>query len=167
MKKILAVISGLVIIAAVGCQPITPQQAQVIAQQAGTFSAVGWIAADNPSTGAVAAVAGIIDIVNNLCTNIVAGKTYTEVVYPQTVTVIQKQIPAQYQPLAQAASLSFLGAIDLLFALHPDWQATQSTGIGVVNSFMNGVKAGLAMQADNPAIQQARRTAAMRCAIKR
>lgn len=166
MKRVIFAVLGLVLAISLNGCSITPDQAKVIAQQAGMFSAVGWIAVDNPSTDAVVAVSAVVDIIKEKAKDIQTGKTYTEVVYPEVVKVIDTKVKEQYRPLAKAASLSFLGSIDLLFALHPEWKADQDTALGIVNAFMDGVKAGLGLRADHPAIQQARKTASARARVK-
>ena len=165
MKKVITAVAGLVIaVGLVGCS-ITPEQAKVVAQQAGVFSAVGWIAMDNPSTDAVVVVSGIVDVIKEKSKSIEAGKTYTEVVYPEVVKVIDTKVAPQYRPLAKAGTLSFLGSVDMLFALHPEWKADQNVALGIVNAFMDGVKAGLGLRANNAAIIQARKTATARAMV--
>lgn len=165
MKKIIAAVAGIVMaVSLVGCK-ITPEQAKVVAQQAGVFSAVGWIAMDNPSTDAVVVVSGIVDVIKEKSKSIEAGKTYTEVVYPEIVKVIDTKVAPQYRPLAKAGTLSFLGSVDMLFALHPEWKADQDVALGIVNAFMDGVKAGLGLRADSAAIIQARKTATARAMV--
>lgn len=144
-----------------GCK-ITPEQVKTIAQQSGMFTAVGWIAYDNPDTNEIAVVSSLVDVIKEKSKDIQEGKTYTEVVYPEVVTIIDTKLEPQYRPLAKAATLSFLGGLDLLFATHPEWKADQDIALSVVDSFMDGVKLGLSLDSNNAAIQQARKTAAMR-----
>jgi len=57
-----------------GCK-ITPEQAKVIAQNAGIYSAVIWIAVDNPTSNQIAEVKGILDVIKDNATKIESGKT--------------------------------------------------------------------------------------------
>ena len=149
-----------------GCV-IKPEQAKVIAEQTGLFSAVGWIAADNPSDEQIAAVVGLLSVIETKAADVVAGKTYTEVVYPELVKVINAKVEAQYQPLARAASLSLLGGLDMLFAVHPEWKEDQDMAISIVNAFVAGAQRGFSLDKDHPAMVQARKTAALRAAALR
>jgi len=138
MKQAVMGLLSLVLIGAVfvaGCD-IKPEQVKVIAQNVGLFSAVGWIAYDNP-----------------------------EVVYPELVKIIDKDVEEQYRPVCKAASLSLLGGIDLLFATHPEWKEDQDLAIQVVDAFILGAKNGLSLKADDPRLLQAKETASKRKAV--
>lgn len=166
MKKVISSIAGLVLVVGLcGCS-ITKEQVQVVAQQAGVFAAVSWIATDNPSTDAVVVVSYVVRVIQDKSKDITAGKTYTEAVYPEVVKVIDANIKPQYGPIAKVAALSFMGSIDLMFALHPEWRTDQDTALSVVTAFTSGVTQGLALKADHPAVLQARRTAVMRMQAK-
>jgi len=144
-----------------GCQ-LTPEQSKTIAQQTGLFAAVGWIAADNPTAEEIAAVETIVDTIVTKADDVTAGKTYTEVVYPELVKVINQMLEPQYKPLAKAASLSLLGSIDMMFALHPEWKEDEALAIDLVKAFVTGAKQGLGLDSAHPAMKRARETAAMR-----
>ena len=64
-----------------GCN-VTQDQAKAIAQQTGLFSAVGWIAASNPSTNQIQEVKTILVVISKNSGKITAGQSYTEVIYP-------------------------------------------------------------------------------------
>ena len=148
-----------------GCK-LTPEQVKTIAQQTGLFAAVGWIAADNPTAIQIDAVKGIVDIIQKKSDAIVAGKTFTEVVYPEVEKIINTDFEPQMRPLAKACALSLLGSIDMLFALHPEWKADEDLAMGTVKSFCLGAKNGFNLDASHPAMVQARTTATLRAKVK-
>jgi len=158
---ITSVIAVLMVVSITGCN-IDNNQAKVIANQTGLFAAVGWIAADNPSTDDIAKVAGILVVIQEKAAGVAQGKTYTEVIYPEVVLAINTTMEAQYRPLAKAASLSLLGAIDMMFALHPEWKADQDFARLLVTSFVSGAQNGFSLDSEHPAILQARATAKLR-----
>jgi len=168
VKKVISGIVGLVMLSALvmtgGCT-LTPEQVKVISQNAGLFAAVGWIAYDNPDQSAIDSVVSIMDTVIAKAKDVEDGKTYTEVVYPELVKVIDKDVKEQDRPLCKAASLTLLNGIDTLFAMHPEWKADQDVALGVVNSFVLGAKNGLALGEDHEVIKQARASATHRAKI--
>ena len=141
------------------CQP---EQVKVVAQNAGLFSAVGWIAYDNPSTNEVAAVEGILVVIEENAADVQAGATYVEVIFPELLKVIKTDIKPQYRPLCKAGGLSLLSGIDMLFAANPEWREEQDKAISVVNAFLLGAKHGLNMAEDDPVMVEARRAATHR-----
>jgi len=162
MKKILAVVTALVVLCCgitltSGCK-LTPEQMKVIAHQTGLFSAVSWIAADNPTPEGVTAVKGIVKVISTKAEQVEDGKTYTEVIYPELIKIIDADFAPQYRPLAKAASISLLGSIDMLFALHPEYKADEKLALDTVKAFCAGAEAGLGLDNAHPAIQQARMT---------
>jgi len=170
MKKVVA--TGMVVLMMLsalvftsGCNKLTPEQIKVIAQNAGLFSAVGWIAYDNPDASAIESVISILDTIKSKCAQVEAGKTYTEVVYPELVKIIEKDVKEQDRPLCKAAALTLLNGIDTLFAMHPEWKVDQDVAIGVVNSFILGAKNGLSLSEDDAIIKQARSLSAHRARI--
>ena len=163
MNKIITVVMALVLMASVfsGCD-IQPEQIKVIAQNAGLFSAVGWIAVDNPDADAIAAVKSVLKTIEEKAADVQAGSTYTEVVYPEVIKIVDKDVESQYRPICKAGALSLLGGIDMLFATHPEWKKDQDLAISVVNAFVLGSKNGLSLSDKHPAMIQARSTAAHR-----
>jgi hypothetical protein len=95
-----------------------------------------------------------------------AGKTYTEVVYPELEKIIDATLAPQYKPLAKAAGLSLLGAIDLMFAVNPEWKEDEALALDVVNSFILGAEQGFNLDENHPAMVQARRTAELRAKVR-
>jgi len=166
-------VSGMVALIAViglvftsGCD-LTPEQIKVISQNAGLFASVGWIAYDNPDASAIESVTSILDVIRAKCAQVEVGKTYTEVVYPELVKIIDKDVKPQDRPLCKAATLTLLNGIDTLFAMHPEWKSKQDVAIGVVNAFILGAKNGLSLGEDDAVIKQARASAAHRARIYR
>jgi hypothetical protein len=167
-KKMVLFLTGILlasILVVPGCK-LDDSQIKTIAQQTGLFAAVGWIAADNPTPEEVAAVRNILSTILDKSGDVVAGKTYTEVIYPTLEQVINDTMEQQYRPLAKAAGLSLLGAIDMMFALHPEWRENQDTAIAVVKSFILGAQQGFSLEATHPAMVQARKTAGLRAKVK-
>lgn len=148
-----------------GCS-ITPEQAVAIADQAGMYSAVGWIALDNPDTQAVAVVKTVMVTAETHIAEVKAGKTYTEVVYPELAKVIDKDVPSQYKPIAKAGVLSLLGGLDLLFAIHPEWKTNETLALNIATAYAKGAERGLGLSPDSPIMKQARKTAMLRTANK-
>lgn len=147
-----------------GCD-LQPAQTKTIAQQAGLFSVVGWIAVDNPSPEVLIQVKRVVGTIQENSKDVQAGQTYTEVLYPALVSYIDSNLESNYKPLAKTGALSILGGIDMLFAAHPDWKKNQETAIGIVDSFCLGAQNGLSMQANDPTLLAARRTAVLRSNI--
>ena len=146
---------------------LTPVQVKVIAQNAGLFAAVGWIAYDNPDAAAIESVKSILVTIKEKAIDVEAGKTYTEVVYPEVAKVIDEKVAEKDRPLCKAAVLSLLHGLDTLFAMHPEWRESQDVAIGVVEAFILGSENGLSMKEDNPVMKQARETAARRARVYR
>ncbi|MFA5313522.1 MAG: hypothetical protein WC375_09450, partial [Methanomassiliicoccales archaeon] len=94
-----SVVMGTIVLGTSGCV-LQPEQVKVIAQNAGLFSAVGWIAADNPEQGAVDAVKLVVDVIVEKASAVQAGQTYTEAIYPFIQDVIGTDVIAsQYKPI--------------------------------------------------------------------
>lgn len=144
---------------------ITPEQTKVIAQNAGMFAAVGWIAYDNPDEAAIESVKSILDTIREKAIDVEAGKTYTEVIYPELVKVIDEKVAEKDRPLCKAASLTLLNGLDTLFAMYPEWKESQDIAIGVVEAFVLGAKNGLSLGEDHEVIKQARDSASRRARI--
>ena len=149
-----------------GCK-LTPEQVKTIAQNAGLFAAVSWIAYDNPDASAIESVKSVLDVIKEKAIDVEAGKTYTEVVYPEIVKVIDAKVKPQDRPLCKAAVLSLLNGIDMLFAMHPEWKESQDIAIGVVEAFVLGANNGLSMNEDHQVMKNARSTAVQRARIYR
>jgi len=168
-KAVVAVVAAVVLMGTLlgaGCK-IDPSTVPVIAQSAGLFSAVGWIAIDNPTGKEIAAVKSTLDIIEEKAADVTGGATYTEVIYPEVAKFIDKDLAEQYRPIAKAGAVSLLGGIDLLFASHPEWKKDQETVIKVVDGFIFGAKSGLGMKESHPLMKQARANSAARARIYR
>jgi hypothetical protein len=169
MKKVMGIFAAIMVacglmISTTGCD-VEPEQIKVIAQNAGMFSAVGWIALDNPSTNEMAAVKSVLSVVKDKSSDVKQGSTYSEVIFPELIKVIDTEMESQYRPIAKAGALSILGGIDMLFATHPEWKKDQDLAIQIVASFIMGAENGLGLSERHPAIIQARATAARRARI--
>lgn len=147
-----------------GCD-LQPAQTKTIAQQAGLFSVVGWIAVDNPSPEVLIQVKRVVGTIQENAKDVQAGQTYTEVLYPALVSYIDSNLETNYKPLVKTGTLSILGGIDMLFATNPSWKANQTMAIGIVDAFCLGAQNGLSMQANDPTMLAARRTAILRSNI--
>ena len=124
---------------------ITPEQAKVIANQSGTIAVVSWIAAQNPSTNEMDSVNLVISAIKNDISLVGSNSTYSAVLYPLALDVIKTQVLLQYRPLCKIGTSSLLGALDMIFIIHPDWQANKNATLSIVSSFMQGVQDGLTL----------------------
>lgn len=147
--KLVSLMAGMLLLGStIGCD-VDPSAIKPIAQNSGLFSAVGWIAIDNPTANEIDAVRTILAVISDKAGSVQDGATYTEVLYPEIEKVVDAELEQQYRPLAKAASISLLGALDMLFATHPEWKESQDTVADVVNSFILGASAGLKMKSNN------------------
>lgn len=148
-----------------GCK-VQPEQIKVVAQNAGLFSAVGWIAMDNPDAATKNIVVEVLKIIEEKSSEVQAGATYTQVIYPELVKFIDSdKVLPQYRPFAKAGSLSLLGGIDILFATHPEWKADQTLAIQVIDAFVLGAKNGLSLAESHPVMEAARNCAVSRSKV--
>ena len=167
MKKLVASIVGIICVlgAVIGCT-VTPEAMKVIAQNAGLGAAVTWIAYDNPSVAEKTAVVGVLDIIKDNATNVIAGLTYSEVLYPEVDKYAHSgKVPVQYIPAVLAGSYAVLGGIDMLFAMHPEYKAKQDLALSTVNCFVDGAKHGLTLTDKDPVIVQAKKMSGARAKI--
>lgn len=164
MKKLVSAVSmclavGLVFLA--GCK-ITPDEGKIIAQNAGLYSAVIWVATDNPTADQKAEVGTVLDTIKADAGNVKTGQTYYAVLYPEVERVIDAKVKEQDRPLCKAAAITLLNGIDTLFAMHPEWKAKQDIAIDMVGAFVDGAKQGLALKDTDPIIVQAKSAAQAR-----
>jgi hypothetical protein len=170
MKKLIASIVSIVGMVAllgtvIGCT-ITPEAMKVIAQNAGLGAAVTWIAYDNPTTAEKVAVVGVLDIIKDNATNVIAGVTYSEVLYPEIEKYAHSgKVPVQYIPAVLAGSYAVLGGIDMLFAMHPEYKKDQNLALSTVTCFVDGAKHGLSLTDRDPVIIQAKKMSGARAKI--
>ena len=149
-----------------GCK-LTDGQVKVIAQNAGLYSAVGWIALDDPSGEAITNVKQVLVVIEENAAGVEGGASYTEVLFPILTKYIDTSIAVQYRPVCKAGAITLLGGIDMLFAANPAWQQDQDLAISIVDAFILGAKSGLGMKADHPVMMQARETASRRARVYR
>jgi len=149
-----------------GCTINDEAQMKAIANQAGLFSAVGWIAIDNPSVEIKTAVKGVVTLIAEKAIKLEDGETYTEVLYPDVIKYIDEKMEEKDRPLAKAGSLALLSGIDILFAVNPKWKEDQTIVVNVIQSFCDGANTGLSMSSDDPVIKAAKASAALRSELK-
>lgn len=144
-----------------GCDP-NPAQIKAIANQAGLFSSVGWIAMDNPEEAVKTNVKAVIVLIKEKADKVDEGKTYTEVLYPLVLDYVVKSVEPQYRPLTKAGSLAVLSGIDMLFAANPAWATEKDLAVDIIQSFCGGAVNGLSLGNDDPIMKAAARSAKMR-----
>ena len=168
-KKLVSLASVGVVALLIGCSmtacDMSESQIKVIAQNAGLYSAVGWIALDDPTQDEIATVRSVLALIEENAASVQGGATYTEVIFPILVKYIDTDVDAQYRPICKAGAISLLGGIDMLFAANPEWQKDQDLAIDIVEAFILGAKNGLGMKEDHPVMKQARLTAAKRARV--
>ena len=165
LKVMVLGVTAAVLTVCSGCN-VKPEQIKAVAQQAGLFSAVGWIATDNPDDDTIQSVKSILVIIEEKSGDVEGGATYTEVIYPEVEKVINSDaIPAQYRPACKVATITLLGGLDMLFAANPEWKEKQDIAISVVDAFIFGAKNGLNLSNDHKLITAARNTASRRAKV--
>jgi hypothetical protein len=164
--KVGSVLAAIVVagLAIAGC---TQQQVQAVAQQAGIASIVTWISVDNPTDAQKATVSGIVDVIKTNAAQVVQGGSYYSALVPVVSTYIDKYVPVQSKPIATLASGWVLTGIDTFFAMYPQYAGNAAQAVGVVNSFCDGAKVGLAMSRDNPVVQAATRGSEQRSKVRK
>lgn len=164
MKKLVSIISACLVASLVlvaGCK-ITPDQGKVIAKNAGLYSAVIWIATDNPTTEQKTIVSGILDVMKTNAVSVKEGQTYSAVLYPEAEKIINELVKEQDRPICKAAVLTLLNGVDTIFAMHPEWKTQQDVAIDIFAAFIDGAKSGLIMTDKDPIIIQAKEAAQAR-----
>lgn len=171
MKKLASLVSICLVISVLGMASIisgckiTPEQGKIIAQNAGLYSAVIWIATENPTADQKTAVSSVLDVIKTDAGNVKTGQTYMVVLYPEVEKVINAEVKEQDRPLCKAAAITLLNGIDTMFAMHPDWQTQQDLAIDMVSAFVDGAKSGLIMTDKDPIIMQAKQAAQARARV--
>jgi len=166
MSGISILMASILLLATSGCD-LTKNQIKVIAQNSGLGVAVTWIAYDDPDHEEIELVKNILTIIKEKAVDVQSGLTYTQVLFPYMEQYLEKAIeegtiPAQYKPLVLAGSLAMLSGIDLLFAMHPEWQDDQELALDVVDSFVLGAVNGLSLSDDDPRMTAARNVSSTR-----
>lgn len=168
MKKTLASIIAVVGLSSLfltSCK-LTPSQIILIAEETGLFSAVSWVAVDNPTIEAKQAVMSVLNVINEKASMVETGTTYSVVIYPEIVKVIDAKVKEQYRPICKTASMVLLGQLDLLFASHPEWKEDHAIALGVVKAFVNGAEKGLTLASSDPINVQARQNVISKNSVK-
>lgn len=157
-------IAGLALICTLiaGC---SPEQIKVISKTAGKAAAVGWIAKDNPTAEEIGAVKNLLDVIQEKSQNVQEGATYFETIYPELEEIINTQVDPQYRPACILGVSSLLDGIDLVFALHPEWEESEALVIAVVGSFISGAEYGLSLAPDSPTMERIRKNAKARAKV--
>jgi len=167
MKKIITVLTALVIVLGFSGCTLNEGQVKTIAQSSGTAAAVVWIASESPDRITMSLV---VDLLNTIETNLVAisaDKTYTEVLYPIVVQFAKSSsVPDQYEPLIMAGGLATLQSIDVFFVMYPTWKDKAETTKGIVNSFILGAKTGFSLADNDERLVNARKISAARVKAK-
>lgn len=166
LKRIMLLFAAISLVVLGGCRP-SNSQIKIIAKQAGLFSAVGWIAFDNPDCETITEIIPIIDVIENSSGYVQSGQSYMDVLYPVLDSHINEYMKEKYQPLAKAAAISILGGLDILFAANPEWVEDQDLVLSVVKEFCVGAKMGLTMKDCDLVIQAAMRTANRRMSLRK
>ena len=160
-SKILSLLTvgiiGFLLLGATSCKMSTDQIKEYV-KIFGLGSATTWIAIDNPSPEVLKATTNIMLIVKEKAALVKIGETYVEVIYPELVKIIDKDVEPQYRPLCKAGAITLLGQLDLLFVTHPEWQwkEKQDLAIDITNYFIDGAVQGLSMAETSPVMEQAR-----------
>ena len=145
-----------------GCTMNT-EQAKIIANQAGLYSAVTWVAVDNPTNEVKVAVVNVLKMISENTSTVNTNQSYSDVMYPLVMKYLNtKNYPAQYKPLVMVGTSTLLGGIDMLFASNPQWKENATISTALVNSFCTGAINGLSMSETNPMMKSARKTHTMR-----
>lgn len=164
MKKLMKV-AGVVSVLGVsslffGC---TPQQQQAVSKQLGIAAAVTWIGIDNPNSEDIAAVRGVVSVIQELsCTNCTIDSSYYARVYPLVDDYITNNLKPNQQPVARLGSAFILTSLDTAFAMNPNWKENVDTASAMVTSFCQGVDIGLAMAPTDPVMIAAKRGISVR-----
>ena len=164
MRRMYLGLTSLVIAAAItltGCT-LSSEVSEMIARNVGLFSAVSWIAIDNPEPEVKQIVGSLVFVIKDSAGKVTEGHTYSEVLYPDLVIVIDGTVDPRFRPLCKAAAATLLGQLDLLFIAHPEWKEDQDLALKIVVAFCEGAKQGLALAETDPLIIQAKKNATRR-----
>lgn len=164
MKKHLSVIGyslilGVAAFMMVGGCTFNLEQAKVITRQAGLYSAVTWIAVDNPTDVIKTQVVGVLTLVKDKASMVSTNQSYSDTLYPVIMQHLNDvKCPQQYKPLVMVGSATILGGIDMVFASYPEWKAKQDVAVELVGCFCDGAVNGLGLKSSDPLIKSAMRT---------
>ena len=165
-NKLLAAMTALVATAFlyVGC---TPEQVNIVAQQAGMASVVVWISVDNPTVNQKVSVISTIQFIKNNATQAIPETTYYVALSPVVNSYITQHVSPQSQPMAMLASGWVLTGIDTFFAMYPDYASNSATATKVVSSFCDGAIAGLSLTNDSLVLEAAMQGAKKRAQVRK
>ena len=144
------------------CDEMNKKEIELVSRQAGMFTSVGWIAAEDPDQGEVDSMLYMLDVIADKAANVTSNVDFTVALYPQLIEVIEEDIEPRYRPLCKVSCITFLGGLDMLFVVNADWAEEQTIVTAVVNKFVEGAKYGLALREDDPVMLKAREVAAAR-----
>jgi hypothetical protein len=159
---LITVIVGLLF--AGGC---TSNQKTTIARHAGMASAVTWLGVDNPTTEEIAAVQGIVNLIQTNVARVAVGGSYYTVIMPIAQDYITVYAKPNIQPMCSLGAAWLLSGIDLVFALNPSWATEQQEVCAIAQAFCEGAKQGLALAPDSPAVMAAKGQTDVRVVRKR
>jgi len=160
MKKMVSIVACLVIaLSLTSC--LDDGQVQSVAQTSGIFSAVSWIAADNPNEEEVKAMERVLDVAYEKIgsTQLPTNSTYVISIYPFLLEAINTDVEKRYRPLCRAGSITILGGLDLFFTVNIDLKLKDEKARKTAQTFINGAKMGLQLREDDPIMTSARNIA--------
>jgi hypothetical protein len=160
MKKVAGIVCVvLACLGLIGCN-MTEGQLKLVANTSGMAASITWIAYDDPSAEAKLFVSKTLDVINVNASAVQNGTNYTDVIFPFVEKYVSEsnEIPDRYKSLCLAGSSAILNALDLFVESNPDIKNKQQLVLSVVNSFVNGAQAGLALSNDDPRIVRATKT---------
>lgn len=131
-----------------GCQ-INEQQMKVIADQAGMFTAVTWIASVDNNEQIKEGIKDIVVIIKKNLTNVKQGTSYSSSFYDLISSYDASGIDSNYIPLIRAGSLAMLNGIDILLVTYPEWKNREEITTSIVIAFCNGVLKGFSFSDDS------------------
>lgn len=161
------VLGTLVIVGAVilnsGC---TDDQIRSIVKNAGIYSAIMWVAVDNPSSNQLQKVAVVVDAISSSASGLGAGKTCMEALSSGINKIIDDSVSdTGDRVMCKAAAVTVLNGIDMIFIFHPNWKSTPEKTCTVIVAFCDGAKSALSLDEKHPAMIEARSAAKARSMI--
>jgi len=134
---------------------IGPDQMKAISNQAGVYTALGWITLDNPTPEAKAVVVKIAGMIKEKAATIQSGESFMEALYGDMCTFINSDaVPTKYKGLAKAGTLALLNGMDVLFAINPEWLESKDIAVMAIDSFCDGAISSLVMPVDDPIMKR-------------
>ena len=150
MKKsiVLSTACGILLLLS-GC---TQQQVSVVAQQAGVASVAAWFYSSNvmPTDAQKQMAAGIVAVIEEAASDVVAGASYSVVIKPQVDAWVDANVPQGDQMMMKMGAGWVLMGLDSLFAMNPQFADEQAIVATAVVSYCQGVTMGLSMTKDSP-----------------